>query len=146
MPWDVQPEQLRWTKFILEAIAAKSTTVSPSRHWAALLSWWTPLQGLVPQLSELTTPLPSAGSKARASQGSSTLWLLWDPWHSTGNQPAEESAVVSVPTQSTNMWLMRNAYFMSEQMAFLRTICISIQENGLLVTKEPSITNRVFSD
>lgn len=61
-------------------------------------------------------------------------------------QPAEESAAVSVPTQSTNMWLMGNAYFMSEQMAFLQSICISIQGNRLLVTKASAIRNRVFSD
>lgn len=60
-------------------------------------------------------------------------------------QPAEGSAVVSVPTQSTKMWLMGNAYFMSEQMAFLQPICISIQGNRLLVTKAPAIRNRVFS-
>lgn len=123
---------LRWTKLIFEAIAAESTKVSPSRHWVVLHGWWRPLQGLVYQQSELTTPLPSAGSKARPSHSSCTLWLLWDPCHTTGNQPAEESAV---PTQSTNMWLVRNAYFMSEQMAFLWPICHKYTGNRITCHK-----------
>lgn len=41
---------------------------------------------------------------------------------------------------------MGNAYFMSEQMAFLQAICISIEGNKLPVTKLLSIRNWVFSD
>lgn len=54
--------------------------------------------------------------------------------------------MVSIPTQSANMWLMGNAYFMAEQMVLLQPISISIQGNRLLVTKAPAIGKRVLSD
>lgn len=116
----------------------------PQRHWAALLMDTSTRTGAPTIRAHHTSP--SAGSKSRSSQSSCTSWLLWDLWHSAGNQPAEEAAVVSVPTQSTDKWLMGNACFMLEQMAFLWPVCVSIQENRLLVTKAPYITNRVFSD
>lgn len=120
--WNVQSEQFRWTKLIFEAIAAKSTKVFPSRHWAALLMDTSTRTGAPTIRAHHTSP--SAGSKARSSQSSCTSWLLWDPWHSAGNQPAEEAAVVSVPAQSTDKWLMGNACFMLEQMAFLWPVCV----------------------
>ena len=99
------------------------------------------------QLAELTTPLPRLGAKP----GLTELCHMLVPVRPMAKhresvyQPAEKLVVVSAPMQSTNMWLMGNAYFMSEQMAFLQLVSISIQENGLLVTKAPAITNMVFS-
>lgn len=154
MAENIKSELLRWAKPIFETMEAGSLTEFPFSSPEQPIS----VDGHCHKDSARTgiwangaqIPQPVHGSKPRASKNSSMVKLPCNLQKTTANhreyayQPAEELAV-SIPAQPTNMWLMGNAYFMSEQMAFLQAICISTEGNKLPVIKLLSIRNWVFS-